>query len=117
MFPPGAYVALLQPYLKHPRDDPAMPPMLRCDHPNGVRIFGGRDEWMRAMRECSGSAEPRDSVQSVTRFSMSSASSLLRVEDNKACYVSSAWHCLCESLPRMHSSNRWSGSGDGSAVY
>ena len=75
MFPPGIYVAVLQPYLKHPRDDPANPPMLRCDHPNGVRIFGGRDEWMRSMRECSRSGESHATASASSSASSSASAS------------------------------------------
>ena len=88
MFPPGVYVAVLQPYLKHPRDNPEMPPMLRCDHPNGVRIFGGRDEWMRSMRECSGSAESPGTASASASASPPTPSALTKlIEEHRQCGI------------------------------
>ena len=39
IFPPGTRLAMLEPYLRFPRDDPANPVCMRCDNPQAVRVF------------------------------------------------------------------------------
>ena len=48
VFPDRSYVAILDPYMKFPRDDPRYPPMLRCDHPMGVTVFRNKSQWLLA---------------------------------------------------------------------
>ena len=50
VFPPGTRLAMLEPYLRFPRDDPANPVCMRCDNPQAVRVFPTGASWCRAQR-------------------------------------------------------------------
>jgi hypothetical protein len=60
IFPPGTRIAMLEPYLRFPRDDPANSMIfLRCDNPQAVRVFPSDAAWRRAQRgDFSPEAEP-----------------------------------------------------------
>lgn len=46
-------------YLRHPRDDPSKPPVLRCDNPQAVVVFPDELSWRRAAAAAAaGSAAP-----------------------------------------------------------
>jgi hypothetical protein len=49
VFPQGTHLAILEPYLKFPRDNPTQVPNMRCDNPQAIRIIHNRDEWERAL--------------------------------------------------------------------
>jgi hypothetical protein len=47
----GTRIAVLAPYTKHSKDDPITGAlMMRCDHPDGVRVFSNKEEWTEAQK-------------------------------------------------------------------
>ncbi len=51
MVPPGTHLALVDPYLKYPKDDPSAGPLcLRCDNPQAVRVLVTPAQLERARR-------------------------------------------------------------------
>jgi hypothetical protein len=47
----GTRIAVLAPYMKHSKDDPISGAlMMRCDHPDGVRVFCNTEEWTEAQK-------------------------------------------------------------------
>ena len=50
VFPPGTRLAMMEPYLRFPLDDPKNPACVRCDNPQAVRVFASTRAWERAQR-------------------------------------------------------------------
>jgi len=48
VFPPGTRLAMLEPYLRFPQDNPDRPAFVRCDNPQAVRVFASTRAWERA---------------------------------------------------------------------
>ncbi|KAL0217346.1 hypothetical protein RCL1_007927 [Eukaryota sp. TZLM3-RCL] len=53
LLPKGAYVAVLEPYMKNARDDREQILVLRCDHPQGIIVFDNKEEWNLAQNKPS----------------------------------------------------------------
>ena len=51
LLPPGTHLALVDPYLRYPKDDPTTgPPCVRCDNPQAVRILRTAEQLERARK-------------------------------------------------------------------
>lgn len=48
VFPPGTYLAVMEPYVRHMRDDKSLPTGLRCDNPQHIVVFDDAEAWRRA---------------------------------------------------------------------
>ncbi|XP_065673602.1 uncharacterized protein LOC136090690 [Hydra vulgaris] len=53
IFPRGTFLALCQPYLRFPRNNPNNPPVLRTDNPQTVILFDNENEWLLAQKSFS----------------------------------------------------------------
>jgi tetratricopeptide (TPR) repeat protein len=54
IFPKHTYLAVMEPYFRHGKDDPNNPTSMRCDNPQHVIKFDTKEEWLRARNELQG---------------------------------------------------------------
>jgi hypothetical protein len=54
IFPPESYLAVMDPYLRHLRDEAVNPLAMRCDNPQCIVMFADRESWLKAKNICAG---------------------------------------------------------------